>query len=220
METKPTAVLLGATGLVGSQLLKLLLLDEHFGTVRTFGRRPSGSSHPKLKEFIVDFEKPAEWEGAVTGDVLFSAFGTTRAQAGGKEPQYKIDVTYQLEMARIAKKNDIPHYVLVSTPGANPKSPFFYTRIRGVLDEQVKQLGFGKVSLIKPSILVGKRERKRTGESIGISMGNVIFRLPGLRKYRPIPAETVAKAMISAYLNQQSPFEEYTLERVFIAAEG
>lgn len=193
-----TALVLGATGLVGSELLKQLLDDDRYSSVVVFVRRPLEINHPKLHVEVIDFDRPDYWSGKVKGDVLFSAFGTTIKKAKTKENQYKIDFTYQFQMAQAAKHNQVGTYVLVSSAGANPKSGIFYSRMKGELDEQVKKLGFQRLVILKPSILAGNRKEKRMGEKVGLVLSKMIGVIPFISKYRSIPASTVAKAMIQS----------------------
>lgn len=211
-----TAIIAGATGLVGSHLLNQLLNDQDFNKIIVFVRRSTGISNPKLTEHIINFDDPEKWKNQVKGDVLFSTMGTTIGQAGSKEAQRKVDYTYQYEIARIASVNRVPEYVLVSTPGASPKSWIFYTRIRGELDRDVKKLDFKRIIILKPSLLAGKRENRRAGEELYARLLNGLKWLPGARKYRPIHAEIVAAAMRNAV---KAPFiksfEEYALDEIF-----
>lgn len=193
---KKTALLIGATGLVGSNILRLLLGDDRYDTVLVFHRRATGISHPKLKEHVIDFDEPKKWKHLVTGDHLFSALGTTIKKAGSKDAQYKIDYTYQYEVARIASENGAQGYALVSSLGANADSSSFYPRIKGELDEAVQKLNFDQVLILRPSFLDGNRDEFRFGEKIGIMVAKVFCKIPGLKKYHPIKAEVVANAMI------------------------
>ena len=194
-----TAIILGATGLVGRQLLPLLLEDDRFTEVRAVLRRSTHLDHPKLREIIVDFDRLEEWSKEIKGEVLFSTFGTTAKQAGSQEAQYQVDYTYQFAVARIAAENGTTDYVLVSTPGADPEARFFYPRIRGELDRDVQQLDFKRIRIIRPSFLVGQRENNRMGESLGIRIARLLQSVPFLKKFRPIKGEVVATAMQNAY---------------------
>ena len=156
----------------------------------------TGISHPKLKEHVIDFDEPENWKHLVTGDHLFSALGTTIKKAGNKDAQYKIDYTYQYEVARIASENGAQGYALVSSLGANADSSSFYPRIKGELDEAVQKLTFDQVLILRPSFLDGNRDEFRFGERIGIMVAKVFCKIPGLKKYHPIKAEVVANAMI------------------------
>ena len=210
-----TALILGATGLVGSKLLGLLLKDDSFSKVRVLSRRSTGFSHEKLEEVLIDFERPEDWADKVLGDVLFSAFGTTLKKAGSKEVQYKIDYHYQYLVARLAAENGVLDCVLVSSPGASPDSKFFYNRMKGDLDRDVSKLGFDRFLIIQPSVLTGERPERRTGEKIGIILGKALLWIPGIRKYRPITGQKVAKAMIMAYkTDMPMPIVIYGLEHL------
>ncbi|MBT3244730.1 MAG: NADH-quinone oxidoreductase subunit F [Bacteroidetes bacterium] len=211
-----TAIVLGATGLVGSELLSKLLEDPYFSSIKVLGRRSTGIIHSKLTEILIDFNQAELWSDHLIGDVLFLAFGSTLKKAGSKSAQYKIDYGYQFLFARLAAENFVPDCVLVSAPGASPDSCFFYQQIKGELDRDVAKLGFDRLVLIKPSVLSGKRAEKRTGEQIGIILGNVISWIPGIRKYRPIRAKVVAEAMIWAVKNPgDHAIMQYSLDELF-----
>lgn len=194
---KLTANVIGATGLVGKQLVKQLLDDENFEQVRIFVRRKSGFQHAKLKEYVVDFEMEETWLNTLKGDVLFSCLGTTLKQAGSKQKQYAIDFSLNLKFAETAKQNGIANYVLVSSIGANAQSRMFYTRIKGELDDAVSKLGFNKLIIIRPASLSGQRDTKRTGEILLIPILAILSKCI-LKNYRPIKDENVARAMINA----------------------
>jgi uncharacterized protein YbjT (DUF2867 family) len=214
MNKQLHAIVLGATGLVGSSLIKELLEHKSFNKVSIITRRETGFIHPKIEEHIIDFETPYLWNNLIHGDVLFSAFGTTIKKAGSKDMQYKIDYTYQANIAIAAAKNHVTKYVLVSSAGANPKSKIFYSRMKGELDEKVKSLGFESLHLIKPSVLAGSRNEIRTGERLGIMIGYVVCKIPFLKKYRPISDTTVAKAMINCAINPAQGIFTHELEDV------
>lgn len=214
------ACILGATGLVGSQLLHLILADDRFDEVKIFVRRDCGIIHPKLKQHIIDFDEASTYTSALNGDVLFSCLGTTLRVAGSKEAQYKVDVSYQLEFAKTAANNGIKNYVLVSSAGANAKSRVFYSRIKGELENAIMQLDFDKISVIQPGILKGKRTEFRLGERIGIAAMAMFGMIPALGAYRPIPDFMVAKAMINAFFKQKEKVKKYALGQVFELGEG
>jgi len=216
-----TALVFGATGLVGSHLVRLLLDDEEYGTVRIFSRRGSGIISPKLDEQIVDFDKPGEWRDKVRGDVIFSCMGTTIKKAGSKEAQFLVDYTYQFRAAAAAAENGVRSMVLVSAPGAHPESRIFYNRIKGELDRDIIKLPFERIRIIRPSVLDGERKEKRRGESMAIALGKVLAPLIyPLKKYRPVHAGIVAAAMIAAEGDGPAAFAEYELEDLFNLSEG
>jgi len=200
---KYTANIIGATGLVGKYLIKLLLEDERFSKIRIFVRRDSGMEHPKLEQQIVDFSDEKTWGKYLQGDVLFSALGTTLKQAGSKEKQYDIDVVLNRNFAKKAKENGIEHYVLVSSIGANSKSKVFYLHIKGKLDDAVAALGFKNLAILRPASLTGERTPRRVAEEISVPIVSFITRFT-LKKYRPIHGKTVAQAMINSVVNPNS----------------
>ncbi len=189
------ANVIGASGLVGHELL-LQLLDHHeFDKVRIFVRRTTNMVHPKLEEQIIDFDQAESWKSLVTGDALFSTLGTTIKTAKTKENQYRVDFTYQYEFAKAAAENGIPTYLLVSSMGANPKSSVFYSRIKGELEDAVAKLPFQKLFIIRPSILDGDRQEKRAGEKVGLILSRFLTKFI-LKAYRPTPVDLLASKMI------------------------
>jgi uncharacterized protein YbjT (DUF2867 family) len=211
------AIIIGATGLVGFKLVQQLLDNNNFSTVKVFTRRSTNLKHPKIEEHLVNFDKIDDWKADLTGDVLFSAMGTTIRKAGSKAAQYKIDFTYQYETARAAANNGVKTYCLVSSAGANPTSSVFYSKMKGELDEAVKKLGFKHTFIFRPSILAGNRNESRLGEKIGLVLARIFTKIPGLTKYRPIQGATVAEAMIhvSETTEKRPSFEIYTLNEIF-----
>ena len=192
-----TAVVIGASGLIGKSLVKKLLEDNRYNSVKVFVRRTINISNSKLAEHIVDFDKITDWKNKITGDELYSAMGTTIKKAGSKEAQYKTDVTYQYEFAKAAAENGVKSYFLVSSSGANAKSKLFYMRIKGELEEKVKLLPFNKIRIFRPSLLLGERDEKRFGEKAAERLLKFVVPLfPFLKNQRPIEGEKVAKAMI------------------------
>lgn len=198
------ANVIGATGLVGSHLINILLENNQFEKVRIFVRRKSGINHPKLEEKIIDFSDEQTWKNHLTGDVLFSALGTTLKQAGSKEKEYEVDFTFNLNFAKKARENGIENYVLVSSVGANANSRIFYARMKGELDEAVAELGFKNLAILRPASLTGDRNERRIMEEITIPIARFVTKFV-FKKYRPIHGKTVATAMKNAAL-----FPDYT----------
>ena len=213
MINKKKAIVIGSTGMVGTQLIQLLLQSNEYSEIVSLVRRPGGIIHPKLLENCIDFDNPEAWSDLVNGDVLFSTLGTTIAQAKTKAAQYKVDFSYQYKVAEIAAKNGVAKYVLVSAAGANAKSMTFYMKIKGKLEVAVQSLPFEVISIIRPGQLAGNRTEKRFGEKIGLAVMSVINKLGLLQPYRPIHARQVAQAMINAASKKESG--SYTLEEVF-----
>jgi len=213
-----TANVIGATGLVGRELVSLLLKHPGIEKVRIFVRRDLNWKDSRLEQHIVDFDRENSWKTFLKGDILFSTMGTTLKKAGSKAGQYKVDFTYQYRFAEEAAANGIPVYVLVSSMGANPHSGLFYSRIKGELDEAVMKLPFRQTVILRPSLLVGQREKKRWAEELSFKIMQPLTRLI-FRKYRPIKATTVATAMINAALEEIHPGKSiYTMDEIFVLA--
>jgi uncharacterized protein YbjT (DUF2867 family) len=215
-----TAILIGATGLVGAHLLDNLISDDNYNKIIVFTRRELSIKNPKLDVHAIDFEMINDWKNKIIGDELFSCLGTTIKKAGSKENQYKVDFTYQYEVAKAAAKNGIKQYILVSSAGANYNSKNFYLNMKGKLEKEIEKLPFENIIIFQPSLLIGNRVEPRFGETIS----TVIFftftsLLPFIKKYRPINAETVAIAMInSANHKQKNKLVIFALDQIFSVA--
>lgn len=190
-----TAIIIGATGLIGGELVKQILDNPHYSKVGLLLRKPLEISHPKLVQEVIDFDKPDV--SKIVGDDLFCAIGTTLAKAGSKEAQYKIDCTYPYEIGKIAKANGVKQYILVSSVGADFNSSNFYLRTKGDLEQKIESLGFENFVSLRPSILLGDRKEFRLGEKIGTFLAKIISPLliGGLKKYHGIEASKVAESM-------------------------
>lgn len=210
-----TAIVIGATGLVGMQLVKLLLRDTRFENVKIFVRRSSGVVHGKLEEHVVDFDDIDSWKKQLTGDVLYSALGSTLRKAGSKEEQYKIDYTYQYKIAKIAANNDVKEYVLISAAGSHPDARVFYSRMKGELERDIQKLPFETIHIIRPGILTGIRPDARAAERIGAGVMRLLSVIPGLQGWKPIKGEEVAQAMINATFRHVVGIHTYSTDQVF-----
>ena len=189
------ALVIGATGAVGKDLVNQLLKDESFGSITAFVRRPLGFENPKLTVHVIDFDHPEQWKDLLQGDVLFSCLGTTIKAAGSQANQWKVDYTYQFEVAKAARENGVEAYALVSSVGANSKSKIFYTRMKGELEEAVKHLGFPACFILHPPSLIRKGS-DRFGEKAGVVMLKALNAIGLMRSWTPMPTEEVAAAMV------------------------
>lgn len=192
------AIVLGATGAVGRDLVAQLLADSTFEEVHLFVRRqPQGFDSERLHTHIVDFDQPEQWQDKIiAADVLFSCLGTTLSDAGSQEVQYRVDYTFQYELAAAAAARGVRHYVLVSAMLANARSRSFYTRIKGELEEAVQSLGFTSVAILRPPVLI-RKGTTRLGERITLGILRVLNGIGLLRGYRPMPTAVVASCMIA-----------------------
>ena len=194
---KLKALIIGATGATGRELVKLMLENKNFESITIFVRTVPNISHPKLIIHKIDFSRLYEYEHLIIGDVLFSALGTTLKDAGSKELQYIIDFNYQYEFAKFASKNKVSFYSLVSSAGANYKSLFFYPKIKGELEEAIKKLSFKKIQIFQPSFLERQEDVIRSGEKIGIFFFSILNSIGLLKSLRPISVKFLAEKMIS-----------------------
>lgn len=193
-------MILGATGATGKDLLELLLKDDDIQQVYVFVRRELEVKHEKLNTHVIDFDKPDQWRDLVTGDVLFSCLGTTRKIAGSKEAQWKVDYEYQYQFAKIASENKVNGYVLVSAINAAAKSPFFYSKMKGQLDEDVKAHIFNKLIIFRPPLLL-RGIAERPTEVQGAKIIGFFNRMGLLRSQKPISTKRLAETMIASVKN-------------------
>ena len=193
---KLNALVIGATGATGRELVKLLLNDNEVEKVTIFVRNLPTVEHEKLKTHVIDFNEIEKHKDWIKGDVLFSALGTTKKNAGGKEQQYLVDYTYQYEFAKIASINGVENYSLVSSVGANSKSSFFYPKIKGQLEESVKKLKFKKIDIFQPPMLVRQSDLIREGEKSGIKFLNFLNKMGILKSQKPLAVEALAEKMV------------------------
>jgi len=188
-----TALLVGATGLIGSFLLQRLLASERYASVIAWTRRDIGQTHPKLKVEIVDFERLEERR--VEAEDVFCCLGTTIKQAGSQAAFRRVDYDYPVALARAAARGGARRLLVVSALGADPDATVFYNRVKGEMEEAVRA-GVPRTILLRPSLLSGPRAEERLGEKIALVIGNIFG--PLLGKYRPIHADIVAAAMLKA----------------------
>lgn len=186
------ALVAGATGLVGRQLLSLLLQDNFYDIVKAITRKPLSFTHPKLQNIIVNFDDLTE-ESVKANDV-FCCLGTTIKQAGSQEAFIKVDFQYPLTLARLSKVQGAEQYMLISALGANKNSSIFYNRVKGETEAAITSIGFRTVHIFRPALLLGAREEKRPGEDAAKFFFNVFgFLVP--KKYKAIDSAKVAGAM-------------------------
>ncbi|WP_444905176.1 NAD-dependent epimerase/dehydratase family protein [Microbulbifer sp. CnH-101-E] len=209
------AIIIGATGLIGSELVELLAKESAIDEIITLTRRNVPIRHPKVRNEIVDFEHLTDYADLFHGDLLFSCLGTTKKQAGSLEQQHKVDVEYQYQAAKLAADNGVSHYLLVSSSGANAKSGNAYLQMKGELEQKVLSLPFVRTSIFRPSLLLGERGDSRPAEKIGAILLPWICRLPGLQRYRPIEGAQVAAKMVRESLKEGKGQETFTLDELF-----
>ncbi len=208
------ALLIGATGATGKDLLHLLLADDTFSRIDVFVRRPLSVQHEKLHVHVIDFDAVEQWQELVTGDVLFCSLGTTLKVAGSKEAQWKIDYDYQYNFAKAARANNVPKLVLVSAALASATSIFFYNKMKGQLEEAIQALDFPRLSIFNPPALI-RKDSDRPGEALAIKVTKWFNKIGLLTKQRPLPTEILAQALLHASLNQNEGFHRYAGEEIW-----
>ena len=201
---KRQAIVIGATGATGQELVRGLLEDPDFTSVIIFVRHKPKIQHKKLTIHRIDFSKIEDFKALIKGEVLFSCLGTTLKVAGSKNNQYLVDFTYQYQFAQIAAENKVAHYVLVSSTGANENSIFFYPKIKGKLEEAVKELSFKQLSIFRPPTLIRQQILMRKGEKIAIKIFNGLNRLGILQSQKPLAVSRLAQIMISEVKNNNN----------------
>jgi uncharacterized protein YbjT (DUF2867 family) len=209
------ALIIGATGATGKDLVKVLLLDADYTKVVLFVRRSSGMTDPKLSEIITDFDKLEEVSEYIKGDVCFSCLGTTLKAAGSKDKQWHIDYEIPLKFAEIARINGLSSLVLLSAYGASASSRVFYSKIKGKLEEGIDALEFDQYIIFKPGMLL-RSNTDRSGERF---MGGVLkfFNSLGLiRKFRPLATNLLAEKLARAPKVLANGKHVIELEKIFL----
>ena len=206
-----TALLFGASGLVGSHLLSLIIKNNNYNKIKLFTRSETTISNSQIEIIKIDFNNLENHKDSIIGDDCFFCIGTTRKNTPDKNEYIKVEYNIPVEVAKIAKENSINSFTYISSMGANPSASGLYLKNKGQAEEALKKLNFPKLSIMRPSILLGNRRENRIGEKIGIFVMksfSPLF-LGKMKKYKPIKVENVAKAMINVVENnyQKTIFE-------------
>ena len=198
-ENLKTAIIVGATGLVGSHLLERLIQDARYGKIVLLSRRQHDLTSSKIDTVITDFSSDQLLKDSMVGDEVFCCLGTTIKKAGSQENFRKIDLELPLKVAEHAVANKVPGYYLVSSLGASSRAMNFYGKTKGQLEEALKHLNIERLAIFRPSLLLGKRPAYRFGESVATAVMPLLnpFLIGSLKKYRSIHADAVAAAMVN-----------------------
>jgi len=191
-----TALIVGATGLIGNQLLTKLLHTPYYDKVVVLTRKTLGISNTKLTEVIFDFEKPDA--SKVVGNDIFCCLGTTIKKAGSKDAFKKVDLEYPLTIAALAQRNGAEKFLIVTAMGADASSGIFYNKVKGEVEQGLTSLKYPALHIFQPSLLLGDRQESRIGEKVGEVLAAVFkpIMLGPLKKYRAIDSGKVANAML------------------------
>jgi len=206
-----TALIFGSSGLVGSHLLSLIIKNNNYNKIKLFTRSETTISNSQIEIIKIDFNNLENHKDSIIGDDCFFCIGTTRKNTPDKNEYIKVEYNIPVEVAKIAKENSINSFTYISSMGANPSASGLYLKNKGQAEEALKKLNFPKLSIMRPSILLGNRRENRIGEKIGIFVMksfSPLF-LGKMKKYKPIKVENVAKAMINVVENnyQKTIFE-------------
>ena len=207
-------LIIGATGATGKDLLSQLLADDTYRKIHCFVRKPLALTHPKLHAHVVNFETPEAWADLLQGDVAFSCLGPTLAVADSKEAQWRVDYDYQYHFAQQCKANGVTTFVLVSAAGAKAQSKLFYNRMKGQLEDAIKALGFARLLIFQPSVLVRKGS-DRKGEQFGLKMIVFLNKLGLFKRYRPMPTVVLAQKIWKEVATAAKEVHTFTLDEIF-----
>ena len=201
-----TALLFGASGLVGNHLLNQLISNNNYSKIKLFVRSTINISDPKIEIIQTDFKNLENHKEDIIGDDCFFCIGTTKKNSPDKNEYRRIELEVPKQIAQIAKSNSVNSFVFVSSGYADPKSSGDYLKFKGEVEEELKRLNFPKLGIMRPSFLLGDRKEKRIGEKIGIFVFKLLspLFLGPLKKMKPIHSATVAKAMIAITQNDSS----------------
>ncbi len=213
---KRTALVLGASGLVGQEITRLLLESDYYDSVTIFVREPMQWQHEKLQHAEVDYSALEEYKEFFAVDDVFSCLGTTIKKAKTKANFKKVDYEYTLRAACLAEKQGVQNFLVVSSMGANPKSFFFYSQVKGKMEEELQKLVIGGIHIFRPSLLVGNRQEFRFGERMAEKLTRIIpFIFKGaFQKYKPISAKDVQKGMYITALREESGLHIYNSNEI------
>jgi uncharacterized protein YbjT (DUF2867 family) len=218
MQYSRTALIFGATGLVGKELLYLLLEHKSYLLIKAVVRKPLAIKHPQLQQIVVEnYDTLHEYASDFSADDVFCCLGTTIKDAGSQQAFRKVDETYVIQAAQLSLQAGCKHFYAVSAMGADKHSSIFYNKVKGEVEEQLSRLDFETVAVFRPSLLLGARQKLRLGEFMAqkiLRPLSILFAGP-LLKYKPIPAQRVAKAILATALNPQPGFHILENDRLF-----
>ncbi len=199
-----TAIIFGATGLVGNDLLYKLVESKYYNKIKIFSRKELELSNSKIESIRTDFNNLQSHAEQIKGHDCFYCIGTTMKDTPDKNEYKKIERDLPIEIANIAKLNDINSFIYISSGFANPKSSAAYLKYKGEVEEELKKLKFETLGILRPSFLIGKRKTQRLGEKIGIFAFKILspFFLGNLKKMKSIESKKVAEAMLIIAQNQ------------------
>jgi len=210
------AIVAGASGLIGSSLLNILLDQPGYDEVLILVRKELALRHSKLTQAIVNFDKVNDYSDLITGAAIFCCLGSTRKKTPDLNLYRRIDHDYPIELAKIAALNGVRQYHLVSALGADASSSNFYTKMKGETEDDIRNIGLKSLHIYRPSLLTGDRREHRFAEKVFVAAMKLInpLLIGGLKKYRSIPATTVAMAMYKQSLKNEEGVFIYPSDQI------
>ena len=210
------AILAGASGLIGSALLEILLQQSEYDEVLILVRNKLPINHPKLTQLQINFNELGKYSGYINGDAIFCCLGSTRKKTPNLADYAKVDFDYPLKLAEMALTNGVEQYHLISALGANKNAANFYSKMKGETEDAIKNVGLPCLYIYQPSLLIGNRKEKRAGERALIVIMKFInpLLIGKLKKYRSIAAKTVAAAMYKNSLETQQGVFIYPSDKI------
>jgi uncharacterized protein YbjT (DUF2867 family) len=210
------AIIAGASGLIGSHLLQIILNENGYDEFLILVRKEWPIQHIKLKQLVIDYTRLKDYTGLIKGDAIFCCLGTTRKNTPNETEYRKIDHDYPLQLAEIAKLNNITSYHLVSAASADLSSKIFYSRLKGETEDDIVKIGLPILHIYRPMLLTGNRKETRIGENIATSIFKVAnpLLIGGLKKYRSIAGETVAQTMYRQSLKTETGIFIYRSDKI------
>lgn len=193
---KKTAIILGATGLTGGNLLDFLLKNDRYGKIKVFSRSSVGISNPKLEEHLIDLFELEKHKEIFQADEVFCCIGTTKSKTPDNSIYKKIDYGIPFAAAKLCKENNIDTFIVISAMGANPESKVFYNKTKGEMERDVLKQNIKNTYILQPGLIGGNRNEKRLGESIAKFLFKILNPIIP-KNYRTISPETIAKAMLT-----------------------
>lgn len=215
------ALILGATGLIGDSLLEQLLIQNEYSQVTIISRRKITENHPKLRQVICELDDMDRYREAFEVDDVYCCLGTTIKKAGTKEQFMKVDYGYPINAAKLAVSEQARQFLIVSAMGAKVTSSIFYNQVKGKMEEDLKDIPFSSIQIFRPSLLLGKRKEFRLGEKIAELLSKPFSKWDPIwvRKYSPIQAGVVAKAMVQMAIRGEKGVHIYESKDIKLIAK-
>tara|TARA_Y100001970_G_scaffold51574_1_gene65227 strand:+ start:7297 stop:7956 length:660 start_codon:yes stop_codon:yes gene_type:complete len=213
-----TAIIFGSSGLIGNELFKTILLNGLYDKIKIFVRTIPEVNNPKVEIIKTDFTNLEQYKDKIKGDECFFCIGTTKKDTPDKDQYRRIEYNIPIDVAKIAKGNSVNAFFYISSIGANTNASSNYLKNKGQVEEELKNLNFPRLAIIRPSLLVGNRKSFRLGEVIFTPIMNTLtfFAFGSLKKYKPIKIKNVVKSIIYISKNEtnQRVFESDELEEI------